>query len=234
MQAGWRASCPVPGMLPVCWKQRTACFSLSLGPCQKASPGLTLCPGPGEGRNRQRQQRVSLRRDGTEHLQLSRGQRSPLGNRVQPGLERSQEGGQNPARSCCLASVPMRNNGSPCRGGWEPGLSSELPLAGVGCSEALAAQHVTKSLLGQREESLPSEARAVVGLFRKLVSSSQAGRGVTCSIAELWPTRACLWLLVQPLGTSLLAVWLTLSHGVSLPCLHVIIDSADPGRSVAF
>lgn len=123
----------------------------------------------------------------------------------------------------------MRNNGSPCWSGWEPGLASALPLAGVGCSEALAAQHVTKSLVGQREESLPSEAGEVVGLFRKLVSSSQAGRGVPCSVAELGPTWACLWLLVQHLGTLLLVVWIALSRGVSPPCLHVI--DTDPVES---
>lgn len=124
----------------------------------------------------------------TEHLLLRRGQRSPSGNRVQPGLERSKHkpGKRRKPSSFLLLCFCSHEEQ------WQS-LSEQLgtrgfllgsPLARVGCSKALAARHVTKSPVGRREESLSSEARGgAVELLRKLVSSSQAGRGVTCSTA---------------------------------------------------
>lgn len=149
------------------------------------------------------------------------------------GASISQERGQNPAPFCCSASVPMQNNGSHCQGSRDPRAFFWPPLAGVGCSQALAAQHVTESL-GQREEYLPSRARGeAVELLRALVSSSQAGRDLTCSMASLWPTWACLWLPFQWPGSSLLAFLVTVSLRVFPPCLHVSASTA-PGLCVAF
>lgn len=226
----------------VCRKERTACLSLSLGHCQKARPGLTVCSGQGEGRRRLRQQwlllpclwmAVQSRGSGCSPG-ASNAPQEIRSNQDLKGASISQERGQNPAQFCCFASVPMKNNGSPCQSTWDPRAFFWPPLARVGCSEALAARHVTKSSVGQREEYLPSKARGeAVELLRALVSSSQAGRGITCSITSLWPTGACLWLLFQWLGTSLLAFLITLSHRVFLPCLHVS-DSTDPGLCVAF
>ena len=140
---------------------------------------------------------------------------SPQGigsNQDLKGANTSQERGQSPARFCCFSSVPMKTTAVTVRAVGSPGLSSGLPRARVSCSEALAAWHITKSPVGQREESLPSEARGeAVELFGRLVSSSQAGRGVTCSVTELWPPWARLWLLFQRLGPSLLAFLITVS-----------------------
>lgn len=223
----------------VCRKDRTVCLSLSLRQCQRARPGLTVCSGQGEGRRRLRQQGLfcpSVHGPAEPRLWLlPRGQQSPSGNHIQPGLERSKhKPGKRlkPSSFCCFASVPMRNNGSHCQSSWDSRAFLWPPLARVGCSEALAAQHVTKSV-GQREEYLPSKAREAVELLRALISSSQAGRGITCSITSLWPSWARLWLLFQWLGTSLPAFLITVSHRVFPPCLHVS-PSTDSGLCVAF
>lgn len=98
------------------------------------------------------------------------------------GASISQERGQNPSHFCCFASVPMENNGSHCQSSRDPRAFFWPPLARVSCSEALAVWHVTKSV-GQREEYLPSKARGEEAeLLRALVSSSQAGRGLICSV----------------------------------------------------
>lgn len=203
----------------VCRKERTACLSLSLGQCQKARPGLTVCSGQGEGRRRLGQQWLFC--PVSAWAVQSRGSGCSPGTNKAPqeirssqdlrGANISQERGQNPARLCCFASVPMKNNGSHCQSSWDPRAFFWPPLARVGCSKAPAARHVTKSL-GQREGYLPSKARGeAVELLRAVVSSSQAGRGITCSIASLWPTWARLWLLFQWLGTSLFAFLITVS-----------------------
>lgn len=131
----------------------------------------------------------ALSADGCAELRvrlLFRGQRSPSGNQVQLGLERSKhKPGKRPKPSSLLllCFCSHEKQWQSLRAVGNPGLPSGLPLARVGCSEALAARHVTKSAVGHREESLPSKARGeAVELFRKLVSCSQAGRGITCSI----------------------------------------------------
>ena len=120
-------------MLRVCRKGRTACFSLSLGLCQKARPGLTLCSGQGEGRTRLRQQwvflpclRLAVRSSGSgcspaqSTPGASEAPREIGSNQDLKGANISQERGQNPAQFCCFASVPMKNNGSHCQSSWEP------------------------------------------------------------------------------------------------------------------
>lgn len=72
-----------------------------------------------------------------------------------------------------------------------------------------------------------------LSFFRKLVSSSWAGRGAICSIAWLRPTWAQLCLGLPRLGTSLLAFLITVSRRASLPHLHVVIDSTNPGSLFA-
>lgn len=235
-------SCRLLSILPcswgarVCRKERTACLSLSLEHCQNPRPGLTVCSGQGEGRIRLGQQWLFL--PCLWMAMLSQGSGCSPGASKAPqeirsnqdlkGANISQERGQNPAHFCSFASVPMKNNGSHCQSSWDPRAFFCPPLARVSCSEALAARHVTKSPVGQREEYLPSKTGGeAVELFESTVSS-QAARGITCSIASPWPTWACLWLLFWWLGTSLFAFLITVSHRVFLPCLH-INDSTDPG-----
>lgn len=205
----------------VCRKERTACLSLSLKHCQKARPGLTVCSGQSEGRRRLGQQWLFLpclwmvvqRRGSGCSPGANKAPQEIRSNQDLKGANISQERGQNLAHFCCFASVPMKNNGSHCQSSWDPRAFFWPPLARVSCSEALAAWPVTESPVGQREEYLPSKARGeALELLRALVSSSQAGRGMTCSITLLWPTWACLWLLFQWLGTSLLALLITVSH----------------------
>lgn len=168
---------------------------------------------------------------------LPRGQQSPSGNQIQPGLERSKhKPGKRPKPNSLLllCFCSHEEQWQSLSEHWDPRPFFWPALAGLSCSEALAARRGTKSPVGHREEYLPSKARGeAVELLRALVSSSQAGRGITCSITLLWPTWACLWLLLQWLGTSLLAFLITVSHRVFPPCLHVS-DSTDPGLCVAF
>lgn len=99
------------------------------------------------------------------------------------GANTSQERGQNPAFFCCFASVPMKNKGSHCQSSWEP--------RAFFCShwQELAAPRrwqlsMSRNPQWDRGRNLPSKIRGeAVELFTKLVLSSQAGRGITCSIA---------------------------------------------------
>lgn len=187
----------------VCRKERTACLSLSLGQCQKARPGLTVCSGQDEGRRRLGQQWLFC--PVSAWAVQSRGSGCSPGTNKAPqeirssqdlrGANISQERGQNPAHFCCFASVPMKTMAVTVRAVGIPEHSS-----GPHWQEWAAARHVTKSV-GQREEYLPSKARGeAVEPLRAVVSSSQAGRGITCTIASLWPTWACLWLLFSGLA----------------------------------
>lgn len=165
---------------------------------------------------------------------LPRGQQSPPGNQIQPRLERSKhKPGKRPKPSSLLLLCFCSHEKQ-----WQS-LSEQLGsqgilLASIGKSRLLrgtgsSACHEIPS--GTEGGVSSQQSKRKVELLRKL--SSQAGRGITCSIASLWPTWACLWLLFQWLGTSLLAFLITVSHRVSLPCLH-IVDSTDPGLCVAF
>lgn len=118
----------------VCRKERTACLSLSLGHCQKARPGLTVCSGQGEGRRRLRQQWLFLpclcmavQSPGSGCSPgANKAPREIRSNQDLKGASISQERGQNPAHLCCFASVPMKNNSSHCQSTWDPRDSSGL------------------------------------------------------------------------------------------------------------
>lgn len=94
-------------MVRVCRKGRAACFSLCLGLCQKARPRVRVraeagsgsrgcsCPACGWPCGAEGQA-------APQHPRLPRGQRSPSGNRVQPGLER---GKRKPGKRPKLSSL---------------------------------------------------------------------------------------------------------------------------------